>query len=136
MTMTRIPALRRVDPVRDDATLLPLLRSLWPLLELPDPAPSELPPRVPVDWKAPRPLLAREQHTPCPYNGGPREIQRLLWRDGERSLEVELRDEVWVAPSLSVFAKGPRDWLDAVDAAVHRYLSLCGAARPEETRGG
>jgi hypothetical protein len=112
--------LRRTAPLRDGSSLLPLLAPLWPLLDLTAPAPTALPPSTQGTSEA---LLAREAHTPCPYNGGPREIQRLRWDDGARTLRVEWRDEAWVGPSLSVSARGPAPWLDALTAVIDAYLA-------------
>ncbi len=67
------PQLRHEATLRDEGTLLPLVERLWPLIDQPTPAPAALPPLTAVDWKAPPPLLSREAHQPCPYNGGPRE---------------------------------------------------------------
>lgn len=120
------PPLRREAMLRDEGTLLPLVERLWPLLDQPPPAPAALPPLTPVDWKAPPPLFAREAHQPCPYNGGPREIQRLCWREGDRALEVERREDLFAPPSLSAWARGPAPWLDAVRAALDEYLATQG----------
>ncbi len=122
------PRLRHEATLRDEGTLLPLVERLWPLIDQPPPAPAALPPLTPVDWNAPRPLLAREAHQPCPYNGGPREVQRLFWRDGDRALEVERREDLFASPSLHTRARGPAAWLDAVRAAVDEYLATHGVS--------
>lgn len=120
------PPLRRAATLRDEGNLLPLVERLWPLIDQPPPAPTALPPRAPVDWKSTPPLFSREEHQPCPYNGGPREVQRLHWRDGDRALEVERREDLFAPPSLHTWARGPAPWLDAVRAVVDEYLATHG----------